>query len=84
MISYRIKDPGSRFTLSTSLLCVCVRCNTHCIMQGRVITFLHLADTLGLLSPLACGEQHKGVKQTGNLERITDRRQKTEDVSSHV
>lgn len=44
-------------------------------MQGRVITFLHFADTLGLLIPLACGERHKGVKQTGNLERIWSLRQ---------
>ena len=36
---------------------------THCMMQGSVITFLHLADTLGLLSAFACGHIQKTTQR---------------------
>lgn len=81
MIKYWIKYSASPFSV-----CVWQRqnCITNCIMQGRVITFLHFADTLGLLSPFTCGEQHKDIKQTGNLERVASHRQKTSRATSNA
>lgn len=50
-------------------MCVCLRvvCPTHCIMQGKGMNFLHLADTFGLWVTLAC-RRHSENQMRGTVK----------------